>query len=261
MSKIYQTTLGQGKSIVLVHGWAMHGGVWRDFAEQLAQHYRVTCIDLPGHGYSEPCADFTLTHVSELLADAIVEEHSCWLGWSLGATIVLDLAARFPERVNSLVLLGGNPRFVVPETTSVNTWPGMSATVFDAFADNLSKDCRATLAQFLSLQVQGLPDSRAHLKQLKNRLFEHPGASQPVLQSGLAILKQADMRSTLATLTMPILSALAEKDMLVPVAVGQYLTDSYPNIKLNVIKNAGHAVFLSHGQEVLSLVSRFMDEH
>ena len=38
-------------------------------------------------------------------------EGCCWLGWSLGATVVLDIASRYPERVSSLVLLAGNPLF------------------------------------------------------------------------------------------------------------------------------------------------------
>ncbi len=87
----------QGKPIVLVHGWAMHTGIWREFAKQLAQNYRVTCIDLPGHGRSEAIDPFTLERISDELVDAIPDPSSCWLGWSLGATVVLDIAARYPE--------------------------------------------------------------------------------------------------------------------------------------------------------------------
>ena len=38
MNKIHRQTFGKGKPIVLVHGWAMHGGIWRGFAEQLAEN-------------------------------------------------------------------------------------------------------------------------------------------------------------------------------------------------------------------------------
>ncbi|MBS4051006.1 MAG: pimeloyl-ACP methyl ester esterase, partial [Methylomonas sp.] len=34
----------------MLHGWAMHTGVWRDFARRLAEYYQVICVDLPGHG-------------------------------------------------------------------------------------------------------------------------------------------------------------------------------------------------------------------
>ncbi|MEZ5623317.1 MAG: alpha/beta fold hydrolase [Nitrosomonas sp.] len=44
--------LGNGPDLVLLHGWAMHGGVWRGVREQLAMKYRVHLFDLPGHGLS-----------------------------------------------------------------------------------------------------------------------------------------------------------------------------------------------------------------
>ncbi|WP_394752329.1 pimeloyl-ACP methyl ester esterase BioH [Crenothrix sp.] len=260
MTKIYQRTVGSGKSIVLVHGWAMHSGVWGDFAAQLAQHYRVTCVDLPGHGYSEPCDEFTLAHISELLVNAVDAETSCWLGWSLGATVVLDLAARFPERVNSVILLAGNPKFVQADPESNDDWPGMNVNAFDAFASHLSQDRLATLSQFLSLQSQGLSGAKNQLSQLKELLSTCALPSQDTLQSGLALLKHSDMRSVLATLDIPVLALLAEKDALVPVAVGQYLHDNYPQVQVNVFKNAGHLLFLSHQQDVLARVYRFMDE-
>ncbi len=128
MTKIHQQTYGKGKSIVMVHGWAMHSGIWRDFAQQLAQDYQVTCIDLPGHGRSERIDSFTLDRISETLVNAVSNESSCWLGWSLGATVVLDLARRYPERVNSLILLAGNPAFIQSAH-----WPGMNADYAGCF--------------------------------------------------------------------------------------------------------------------------------
>ncbi len=114
MTNIHQEIFGKGKTIVLVHGWAMHAGIWREFALQLAQFYRVILVDLPGHGHSEKLDSFTLERITTELVKAIPEESSCWLGWSLGATVVLDMVERYPERVNSLILLAGNPLFTSP---------------------------------------------------------------------------------------------------------------------------------------------------
>ena len=110
----------------MVHGWAMHSGIWRDFAKLLAQNHQVTLVDLPGHGRSKKIDSFTLEQISEALVNAMPDESSCWLGWSLGATVVLDIANRFPERVNSLVLLAGNPFF-----TQTPEWSGMAIELLD----------------------------------------------------------------------------------------------------------------------------------
>jgi len=285
VTKIHLETFGKGKPIVLVHGWAMHTGIWREFAKQLAQNYRVTCIDLPGHGRSEKIDPFTLERISDELVNIIPPSPSfskgggeyascqiegngqappfekggaggiCWLGWSMGATVVLDIADRYPERVSSLVLLAGNPSY-----TQTEQWPGMDAGLLDDFAGHLNKNCQATLLRFLSLQVNGLPDRKALLKALKESVFECDAPDENTLQGGLKILKEADLRPVLSRLTIPVSVILGGLDTLVPVAVGQKMQQLLPSLELNVIDRAGHVPFLSHSRETLAIISRFMDE-
>jgi len=240
---------------VLVHGWAMHSGIWRDFAGQLAQNYQVTCIDLPGHGRSEKIDSFTLERISDVLVNAVSDESSCWLGWSLGATVVLDIARRFPERVNSLVLLAGNPSF-----TQKAQWTGMNVDLLDAFADQLNEDSQATLLRFLSLQVNNLPDYKALLRALKSAILECEAPDYETLQGGLEILKHADLRPALSGTNVPVSVILGTRDALVPVSAGQNMQALAPAITLNIIDKAGHVPFLSHPQDVLVIISRFMDE-
>ena len=255
MIKLHQQTFGTGKSIVLVHGWAMHSGIWHDFAMQLAEHYQVTCIDLPGHGHSDSLAEFTLEHVVDALVAAVTDEQSCWLGWSLGATVVMEIARRYPERVNSLVLLAGNPHF-----TCTEQWPGMKVELLEAFAEQLTLDAPATLLRFLSLQVAQLPDYKTILKTLKTAIMARATPSLDTLQGGLAILKQTDLRSALIKAQMPILVLLGSRDTLVPVAVAEALKALAPTIQVAVIDKAGHVPFLSHPHSVLEIIANFMDD-
>ena len=256
MTKIHQQIFGKGKPIVLVHGWAMHSGIWQDFAQQLAKNYQVTCIDLPGHGQSEKINPFTLEHISDALVNAVSDESSCWLGWSLGATVVLDIANRFPERVNSLVLLAGNPLF-----TKTPQWSGMNIGLLEAFAGQLNEDCQATLLRFLSLQVNNLPDYKALLRSLKSAVLECDAPDNETLQGGLDILKHADLRSALSDTSVPVSVILGSRDTLVPVSAGQNMQDLAPAITLNIIDKAGHVPFLSHPEEVVAIISRLLDEH
>lgn len=254
MPKCYSETFGTGKPVTLVHGWAMHSGIWRGFARQLAEHHQVTCIDLPSHGRSEKLSPFNLETVVDALVNALPETPSCWLGWSLGATVVLDIARRYPERVNALILLAGNPLFV-----SANDWAGVKPAVLDAFADNLTMNCQATLLRFLALQVNGLPDGKTLLKDLKAAIMQCPAPDNDSLQGGLEILKHTDLRAALAELELPVSVILGGKDTLVPVAVAEHLRSlgiAHPSI----INGAGHVPFLSHPQHLLALINRFMDD-
>ena len=254
MINLHQQTFGTGKSIVLVHGWAMHSGIWHDFAMQLAQHYQVTCIDLPGHGHSDNLDNFTLEQVADALVDAVADKQSCWLGWSLGATVVMEIAKRYPERVNSLILLAGNPHF-----TCTEQWPGMKVDLLEAFAEQLTLDAPATLLRFLSLQVAQLPDYKVLLKNIKTAIMARATPNLDTLQGGLTILKQADLRPALAAAQMPILLLLGTRDTLVPIAVGEAIKDLAPTIQIVVIDKAGHVPFLSHPQIVLETITQFMD--
>src|SRR3546814_12945698 len=47
---------GEGPPLVLLHGWAMHGGVFALLVERLRERYRLYVVDLPGHGRSRDSA-------------------------------------------------------------------------------------------------------------------------------------------------------------------------------------------------------------
>lgn len=267
MIKIHKRIIGQGKPIVLVHGWALHSEIWQSFAEALAARYRVTCLDLPGHGLSETVTPFTLERISSALVHAVDDPQSCWLGWSLGATVVLDIASRFPERVNSLILLAGNPSFtrsyyspVGVNQTAIGPWPGLDSKLLGKFADLLTENSQATLLNFLTLQVHGLPNAKALLKELKAAVFARSVPDAATLQQGLQILKDADLRPVLAKMSKPVSVILGGRDTLVPAAVGQKMQQLLPNLQLTIIEKAGHVPFLSHQQELAAVISDFMEQ-
>jgi pimeloyl-[acyl-carrier protein] methyl ester esterase len=255
MNLIHTETFGHGKPIVLVHGWAMHSGLWRSFAKELAKHYQVTLVDLPGHGRSGAVMPFTLETVSEALVDAVTSEPCCWLGWSLGAAFILEIAHRFPVRVDKLILLAGTPCFV-----SKDSWSGMDVNVLDKFAENLQHDTHATLLRFLSLHIKGVANHRVALQDLKGLVFETTEPDQLTLQEGLGILKQGDLRDSFADLKIPVAVILGQLDTLVPVSVGAKMEGLLPEVDLTVIDRAGHVPFLSHQVAVLKAVCRFMDK-
>lgn len=249
MSYIHTEIYGQGQPLVLIHGWSMHSGIWRPFAKQLAEHYRVICLDLPGHGRSDAVAPYTLAAIGEALLSVIPSEHFHVMGWSLGALVAIDIAKRCPERVDSVTMLAGNPCFVQDAN-----WPGVKPEVLQMFADNLTVSCQATLLRFLALQVNGLDNGKVLLKQLKQAVQECDAPSVQVLQGGLELLRHSDLIEQLQSLECPVRAVLGAKDTLVPVRCGDKLRELRPDMQVKIVPDAGHVPFLSHADELIDFL-------
>lgn len=250
MTRIHTEIYGQGQTVVMIHGWAMHSGVWREFAKQLAQHCQVICVDLPGHGHSEALESFTLQQIGDAILKAIPVQQFTLLGWSLGATVAMSMADRFPERVKGLIVLAGNPHFVQKDD-----WPGVKAETLDAFAELLKADVQQTLVRFLALQVNGLAHGKQLLQTLKSALQECPPPTAEVLQAGLEILKTSDLRGMMLRNGLPVSLISGAKDTLVPSASAQLLQRLNPGIKLHILESAGHAPFLSHPEPLVAVIT------
>ncbi len=250
---IHTETYGAGEPVLLIHGWAMHTGIWRTFAKQLAQHYQVICVDLPGHGHSEKLPQFTLENISNQLQKILPVSLCTLVGWSLGGAVALDLATRFPERIKNLVVIGSNPCFV-----KTPTWAGMKQATLEKFTADLTADCRGTLLRFLSLQVKGLQDYKGVLKELKTALHDCEPPTVEILQGGLEVLQQQDLRPQLTKLHCPVQVILGSHDTLVPVAVGEQMLNLNPRLRVSIINRAGHVPFLSHQAELIAVLKEFM---
>lgn len=245
---------GQGPDLVLLHGWGLHGGVWESLLPRFAAHFRVTRVDLPGHGLSRamPMSSVLSEVAGEVLAS--VPEHAVWLGWSLGGLIAQRAALDAPRRLRGLILANTTPRFV-----TAPDWPeAMPPEQLQEFAAGLGQDYKETLQRFLSLQVRGAEAARAALRQLRDALFvrgEPDGAS---LAIGLELLRTSDLRAELARIASPTLVIAGGYDRLTPPGASVALAQSIPGARLQLIPKSAHAPFLSHVEDFIAAVTGFM---
>ena len=248
-------TRGTGPALVLIHGWAMHGGIFAPLVERLQSRFCLHLVDLPGHGRSrDDGGELAL----ETVAERIVAEvpRALWLGWSLGGLVALQAAQRHADAVRGLVMLCASPRFV-----RADDWPqGMDASVFENFASDLAGDYRGTLDRFLMLEAQGSDHARAELRLLREQLFVHGEPPAQALCAGLDILKNSDLRAELSLLSMPSLWVAGRRDRLVSPAAMRAAAESAPSARYVEIQGGGHAPFLTHADEVVAALDAFVDE-
>ncbi len=152
--QVSYTVRGQGRPLVLLHGYLETGEVWEPLAERLAHNYCVITPDLPGHGLSGVIGE---THTMELLAGAVRavindvsavrdEEQNAsamrgeernvsamrgeeagsgtstcrvmMVGHSLGGYVTLAFARLFPGLLAGYVLFHSHPHADTPEATA-----------------------------------------------------------------------------------------------------------------------------------------------
>jgi malonyl-CoA O-methyltransferase len=245
---------GAGPDLVLLHGWALHGGMWGPWIEQLGRHARLHLIDLPGHGRSRwPDGAVTLRDLARAVSPH-VPAGAAVLGWSLGGMVALELARSRPADLAALVLLATTPCFLARDD-----WPdGMSPAVLDGFAAGLAGDYRRTISNFLALQTWGDEHATQALRSLRATLDAHGEPDPHALAAGLGILREADLRTELAAIAIPALVISGEHDRITPVAAGRELASRLPSARFITIAKAGHAPFLSHADEVLRHIESFL---
>lgn len=243
MTQLYWQTTGTGKSdLVLLHGWGLNAEVWHCIIDRLSPHFRLHLVDLPGFGRSSGYDALTLDQmVDSLLAQ--MPDKAIWLGWSLGGLVASRLALRYPARVQGLISVASSPCFTAREQ-----WPGIKPQTLENFQQQLSEDFQRTVERFLALQTLGTESARQDARQLKAVVLSQPMPSIAVLQGGLEILQQVDLRDEMEQLAVPLLRVYGYLDGLVPRKTAELLDAQWPHSASRVIEKAAHAPFISHPQ-------------
>ncbi|MGE0201001.1 MAG: alpha/beta fold hydrolase [Candidatus Melainabacteria bacterium] len=95
--------------VVLIHGLASSGRIWAWQQRALNKHYRVFSLDLPGHGDSDAWDCYSFLSVADMLnafLNHLRAGEADLVALSLGCSVALTFAWRYPQRVRTLVLEG-----------------------------------------------------------------------------------------------------------------------------------------------------------
>lgn len=239
--------------VMLVHGSALSSAVWRGFGyvRALRDRFRLVLPDLRGHGRSdtphEEDAYAMDSVVGDLVAvlDATGVQRVHYLGYSFGARAGLALATTAPERVASLMLLGGSARpqrgamdtMFFPGCVDVLERDGMEGFVREWERHRGHPVDAATRAAFLANDALALA---AYFR----RSDGEPGIDDGVL----------------AALDIPTLAVAGSEDH-TRVEDTRALSRTIPGARLAVLRGFDHATTVAAVPQVLSVVEPFLGAH
>jgi len=240
---------GEGPPLVLVPGLAGGYELLGPLARTLARHFRVISYQLRGE---EDCfalrRRFGLADLAHDLAEFIdwhCLESPAVLGVSFGGVVALEFAARYPHRLESLVLQGTGARF---QHGLLQRVAGSVLSRILLPADN------PFINQFFNLLFGGR--QTGPLFQFVTRQCWQ--TDQSVMAYRYRLVEDFDITGRLGHIRVPTLALAGDRDLLVSDESLADLCDGLPDCRLVGVPGAGHLAFATHPDRVAEEVRRFL---
>ncbi len=224
-----------------VHGTGMDHTVWTLASRHFARYgLNILAVDLPAHGRSggelKPTIEDMADWVVQAL-DAAGQESTIMVGHSMGSLVAFDVAARYPDRVTSLAMVGTS----------------MPMPVGDLLLDNAEKKINywshSTSAHLGGSQVPGI-----WMLGKLIRLLERSGPGV-IYNDLLACEKYTEGIERSKNIQMPTLLILGEDDFMTPIKDAKALAETIPNSRTILIPNCGHAIVSEAPNDMLDALA------
>ena len=242
---IFFAVKGEGKPVILLHGFGAAMWVWEKQVEALSKDHRVYLLDLIGHGFSDrpriPYRPDTYIHFLEDFMDRAGIERATLVGNSMGGGLAWAMAALFPERVDKLILINSMPPDVLDQVRndSFRTLVAIRNIPLLPYLVIASRN-RTSVKWILQECVSNIKLITPEILDRQYRISNIDGTTW-VLYSTFKNAEDAKkLRGYLSTIVKPTLLIWGDRDLIFPTPVAESLQLAIPGSTLQSIKGAGH---------------------
>ncbi|MFQ6019774.1 MAG: alpha/beta fold hydrolase [Dehalococcoidia bacterium] len=247
--------------MILIHGWiGTSSWMFRYLLPELGRRYRVLALDLPGYGRSEVAAwrpsIFEYGEFISRFTERLDVGRFHLLGISVGGTIALHFAHKYPEHVRKLVLQGpvyrgrDLPRRLHFIYRTLGWFP---------LADLVPK---VPLKWWFFIRRLGLgrdtsglsPDDR---RRLASDILRVP--NQTLINVGRELIG-IDQSEEARNICVPTLIVDGADARLMPASAAQHLHSLIPGSRLLIVPDCGHNLALEKPQELLGTLLPFLED-
>ncbi|MEX2239028.1 MAG: alpha/beta hydrolase [Dehalococcoidia bacterium] len=239
--------IGDGSvPILALHGLSASSAFWLPLAEELRHDCTLTIPDLLGFGRSsKPKIDYTVDAHRDALAPIVDEMPATFViaGHSMGAALAVALAARWPERVERVVLLNGplNKEYTRKDERfgEISWWSKLFGAIFYGLAPVWAR--------------VGYRLRREIPREVVRDYFRHTTASYTT--SLRNVVFRRDVLAEVAELRQPVLAIQGGADGV----VGDSSALAWPaNVEVHIIPSATHTWPLTNPVEAAALIRPFV---
>jgi pimeloyl-ACP methyl ester carboxylesterase len=237
------------KTVLFVHGAGQDHSIWVLPIRYFARHDRnVIAVDLPGHGRSGGGPLETIEAIADWLVevlDAAGLKQAAIVGHSLGSLAAIAAAARYPDRVRAIALVGSTLPMPVSEV------------LLEAAKNNRHEaiDMLTIWGYSKSAQLGGSPTPGHWMLGSGLRLMERAGPG--VIYADLkACNDYADGSAQATEVRCPALLILGERDMMTPARNAGRLAEALADAETVILEGCGHAMLAERPDPVLDQLIR-----
>ena len=255
---MYSRVDGDGEPLVLLNGIAMSAASWEEIARPLAERFRVVRFDFRGQlmAPGKPPAD-VLEHAADVVAllDELGIDRAHLVATSFGGAVGLLVAARWPERVRSLISIASADAFDDVMADEVARWRR-------ACLDSLAGD-RGVLSDVLEPVVYSAAYLAGHREQRalrRQQIAALPDAWFTGLAGLLDSTPSVELAGELDRVRGPTLVVAAELDGFIPVARTRALAEGIPGARFELLEGAGHAAVVEQPERIVRLCLGFLGD-
>lgn len=243
---------GSGKTLVFIHGLSDSLLYWEFLASNLKDNYQVLRVDLQGHGESKlENEEITLdTYVNDLnnLLERLNISKVNLIGFSLGSAVALSFAAKYPQKVDCLVLMSAFYKADNTLTDTLNQFKNALEIGFEEFYDVI-------LPMVLCEEV--IDANKEELELLKGMASQT--ANTEAYIKAVDVCLNLNAENDLPKIDVPTLILASSHDEISQLEMQKELSSKIKNSKLIVFDNVKHNLLVGKTNEnVLNILKEFI---
>lgn len=240
-------TIGEGRPVLVLHGWGGSSDTWRKFLEQHSNdnQFQLIGLDLPGFGKTaDPPVAWTVGDYMHFVIDFIKElglQKVVLVGHSFGGRISIKLASRYPEMLEAIVLVAAagirHPKTAKQKASYILAKQGkkiMSSPALKKYEDVMRKLLYKVIREKDYVQTRGV------MKETFKKVISE------------------DLKGLLQDISVPTLIVWGTNDSYVPVSDARVMHEKIRGSVLEIIHGARHGIHRDMPGRLYKIITHFI---
>jgi pimeloyl-ACP methyl ester carboxylesterase len=250
---LHYEVFGRGKPVILLHGWLGSWGLWQETMAYLGRYYRTYALDFWGFGESGKKLDTYQVTDFVSMVDQFMDKlgimHAPLVGHSMGGTVSLEVAIRYPERAEKVTIIGspihGSSLAPLLKMAGQPWIAWLLFTFFPLF--------RLGMRAYSPVICQAPNFSEMMDRDLSRTTLES-------FLISIASLRQTDLRPSLNKVCVPVLGMFGDRDVIVDPRQWQPLLEGVPAARVERFAKSGHFIMMDEPQLFMEKLKDFLDQ-